>query len=184
MGELYEIKNPLYLLSWLTSIKGEMLILHLSIWFHFSTRNHCKLSGMYCRLITCLEQWIRLEPFVYQRHMHDAWWGRGGIYFIRLIKELIIATFHLLVFITRLDSSSESFDYADYLRVIDLRLCLYYLVDAIALVLNRWGKLTACRLRCSRTPYCLVLILCSHLLEGLVATKKLVCYPPSTLSIS
>jgi len=27
------------------------------------------------------------------------------------------------------------------------------------------------------------LILCSHLLEGLVATKKLVCYPPSTLSI-
>lgn len=28
-----------------------------------------------------------------------------------------------------------------------------------------------------------LLILCSHLLEGLVATKKLVCYPPSTLSI-
>ena len=41
------------------------------------------------------------------------------------------------VFITRVVSSSVSFDYADYLRVIDLRLCLYYLVDAIALVLNR-----------------------------------------------
>ena len=149
-----------------------MLILHLSIWFHFSTRNHCKLSGMYCRLITCLEQWMSLEPFFQPTTIANRGGKEVGGHLLHSInQELIIATFIVLVFITRIDSSSEAW-LRSYPAGVYLRLFLHYLfvvvlfqydatiegfLIAIALVLNHWGKLTACGSRCSPTPYCLVL---------------------------
>ena len=121
------------------------------------------LCGKLCRQkVTCLEQWMSLEPF-FQPTTRSLCicvaCGKdlGGHLLHSINQELIIATFIVLVFITRIDSSSEAW-LRSYPAGVYLRLFLHYLfVDAIALVLNRWGKLTACGSRCSPTPYCLVL---------------------------
>ena len=93
-----------------------------------------------------------MSNYELQLHMHQ-WAGSGS----RLTRRFTTIFQFMLVFITRLDSSSEAW-LRSYPAGVYLRLFLHYLfVDAIALVLNRWGKLTACGSHYSPTPYCLVL---------------------------
>jgi len=143
---------------------------------------------MYCRLITCLEQWMSLLYLYFNQPP-----SRTGvasrwvvIYFIRLTKELIIATFHLLC----IYYSDRKLFRENWLRRLpaDGRFKALFLTTfllsssfsttwplkdfliAIALVLNRWGKLTACGLLCSPTPYCLVLAVYLTVVATLLAS--------------
>ena len=156
-----------------------MLILHLSIWFHFSTRNHCKLSGMYCRLITCLEQWMSLLYLYFNQPP-----SRTGvasrwvvIYFIRLTKELIIAT-SLLIRQLPADSRFKG-SVILYLDIIALLSHLVRWRGTFGVLFN--SSCHATRIYRSSRIYLLSLCsqintcwefhafwyLCSHLLEGL-----------------